>query len=234
MNKNEFKFNVNERFEFAENFADLVILNIAKSLVLVGEGGLGKSYLVKNRLKENGKDPSDFKFIKGYCTPRGLYNLLYDNNGKVIIFDDCDSVLKDKTSENTLKSALDSYDERIISWAAKMPKGSEYPPEFEFTGRIIFISNLNKKKVPQPLITRSYVVDLSMTTDEKIIRIGSIYEEICKKTNIPLEKGRKAFNFLREYKHNVKDLSIRSFLDIVKLVDHSKNWERIAKYCISQ
>lgn len=227
-------FTVTERFLFAESFADLVIKNSAKSLIIVGEGGLGKTYLVKSRLEEMGKDDEDFKFLKGYCTPRGLYNFLYDNNGKTVIFDDCDSVLKDKTSSNILKSALDSYDERIISWSAKMPKSSEYPPEFEFTGNIIFISNLAKKDVPQPLITRSYVVDLTMTTDEKIVRIGNIYREICEKSDIPLERGHKAFHFLKEYKDYVKDLSIRTFIDVVRLVDSHEKWERIAQYCISQ
>ena len=41
---------------------------------------------------------------------------------------------------NIIKSALDTYEKRTISWMAKMNKNDEYPQQFEFTGRIIIIS----------------------------------------------------------------------------------------------
>ena len=98
------------------------------SLVVTGGPGNGKSHTIIKTVQENGLIESDhYVVFKGYSTARGLYNTLYDHNGKLIIFDDCDSVLEDKTSLNILKSALDSYDKRTISWMAKLCGQLSFP-----------------------------------------------------------------------------------------------------------
>ena len=134
-------FNINQKFDFLKNLTQMVINGITPSLIIVGEGGLGKTHSVKSTIIDANIPETNYTFIKGYSTARGLYNTLYDHNGKIIIFDDCDSVLDDKVAINILKSALDSYDSREISWLTKMAKSDEYPNKFEFTGQIIFISN---------------------------------------------------------------------------------------------
>ena len=124
------EFEINKRFGFLGDLAKMVIMGVSPSLLVLGEGGLGKSYSIKNALVDCGMEEHEYVFFKGYSTARGLYNSLYDNNGKVIVFDDCDSVLEDKVAINILKSALDSYDEREITWLSKMNKSEEYPNKF--------------------------------------------------------------------------------------------------------
>ena len=109
-------FNINQKFDFLKNLTQMVITGITPSLIIVGEGGLGKTHSVKSTIIDANIPETNYTFIKGYSTARGLYNTLYDHNGKIIIFDDCDSVLDDKVAINILKSALDSYDSREISW----------------------------------------------------------------------------------------------------------------------
>ena len=145
-------FTINQKFEYLENLTQMVVNGITPSLILVGEGGIGKSHTVKSVINSLDIPESNYTFIKGYSTARGLYNTLYDNNGKIIIFDDCDSVLDDRVAVNILKSALDSYDSREISWLAKMTKSDEYPNKFEFTGQIIFISNKKNILLHQPMV----------------------------------------------------------------------------------
>lgn len=152
------EFTINQRFEFLGNLTQMVIDRVTPSLIIVGEGGLGKTHSVRQTIKANDLDEDCYIFLKGYSTARGLYNTLYDNNGKLIIFD-CDSVLEDKVAINILKSALDSYEKRTISWMAKMNKSDEYPQQFDFTGRIIFISNKSKEKIDEVIRTRSLTVD---------------------------------------------------------------------------
>ena len=132
-------FTINQKFDFLSDLTTMVVNNTTPSIVVVGQGGLGKTHSVLATIKENFID--DFMVVKGYSTARGLYNTLYDNNGKLIVFDDCDSVLEDRVALNILKSALDSYEKRTISWSARMNKSDVYPQSFDFTGRIIFISN---------------------------------------------------------------------------------------------
>ena len=113
-------FNINQRFDLLQNMTLMVINEVTPSLILVGEGGLGKTHSVMSFIEDCGLQPVEYVVFKGYSTARGLYNTLYDNNGKLIIFDDCDSILEDKVALNILKSALDSYSKRTISWMAKM------------------------------------------------------------------------------------------------------------------
>ena len=226
------KFTVEQRFEFLAKFTKMVANKEIKSLVVLGEGGLGKTFTIDESLNSVGFKKEDLYISKGTSTARGLFETLYDNNGKLIIFDDNDGVFGDDDSSNILKAALDSYDHRIITWSAKMNKNSEYPKQFEFTGRIIFISNLNRSSIAGPVLDRAFVVDLEMTIDEKIDRIKSVIEGLCKNNNFCLCTGIIAINFIEKNKDEVRKLSFRKLIDIMALIKSGGDWESAAKYLI--
>jgi hypothetical protein len=96
-------FNINQRFEFLQDLTSMVVCGVTPSLIVTGEGGLGKTHTVNSTIQQGGMQPSEYTTFKGYSTARGLYNTLFDHNGKLIIFDDCDSVLEDKIAVNILK-----------------------------------------------------------------------------------------------------------------------------------
>ena len=221
---------INQRFEFLGNLTQMVIGGVTPSLIIVGEGGLGKTHSVTQTIKSNDVEEDCYIFLKGYSTARGLYNTLYDNNGKLIIFDDCDSVLEDKVAINILKSALDSYERRTISWMAKMNKSDEYPQQFDFTGRIIFISNKSKEKIDEAIRTRSLTVDLTMTPDDKIERMGSILGSILPEYSIEVKK--QALEFLKTVKDDVS-LNMRMLIMVTKMAStYPSNWRDMAKYMV--
>jgi hypothetical protein len=225
------EFEINKRFGFLGDLAKMVIMGVSPSLIVTGEGGLGKSYSIKNALVECGMEEQEYVFFKGYSTARGLYNSLYDNNGKVIIFDDCDSVLEDKVAINILKSALDSYDEREITWMSKMNKSDEYPNKFKFNGRIIFISNKKKSSLDQAVLSRSLVVDLSMSPEDKVERMSAIIDnvlpEYCREIKI------EALNFLDSVKDKVS-INMRMFIMVTKMaVNFPDRWEAMATYMVT-
>ena len=224
------EFTINQRFEFLGNLTQMVIGGVTPSLIIVGEGGLGKTHSVTQTIKANDVEEDCYIFLKGYSTARGLYNTLYDNNGKLIIFDDCDSVLEDKVAINILKSALDSYERRTISWMAKMNKSDEYPQQFDFTGRIIFISNKSKEKIDEAIRTRSLTVDLTMTPDDKIERMGSILNSILPEYSIEVKK--QALDFLKTVKDDVS-LNMRMLIMVTKMAStYPSNWRDMAKYMV--
>jgi hypothetical protein len=225
-------FTINERFEFLDDLTSMVVTGVTPSLVVTGPGGNGKTNSVKRTIENNELTDRDFVFFKGYSTARGLYNTLYDNNGKLIIFDDCDSVLEDKTSKNILKSALDSYEERTISWMAKMNKNDEYPSQFDFTGRIIFISNKSKDSIDGALKSRSLMVDLTMTPEEKIERLTYILPNILPEYD--METKELALDFLDGVKNDV-DINIRTFIMVSKMCKSFPNtWRKLASYSVQQ
>lgn len=223
-------FNINQRFQFLNDLTTMVVNNATPSLIVTGEGGLGKTHSVTETIKSNDLSDDEYIFFKGYSTARGLYNTLYDNNGKLIIFDDCDSVLDDKVALNILKSALDSYEKRTISWMAKMNKNDEYPQQFEFTGRIIFISNKSITDVNEAIRSRSLTVDLTMTPSDKIERMNAILENIL--PEYQLEFKKEALGFLSEVCNEVS-VNMRMLIMVTKMrYNYPDRWKDLASYMV--
>ncbi len=219
-------FDINERFDFLGNFANMVIEDITPSLLVSGEGGLGKTYTVQEKLREAGLEEGiDYKVVKGYSTPKALYATLYENSDGLIIFDDCDSVLKDPTSLNILKGALDSYEKRVISWLSRGFISDDLPDSFEFTGRVIFISNLPLNKVDGAVRSRTISVDLSMSLQDKIDRMRAIIHNIVPK--YPMRVKTKVLDYLDENKENAKEFNMRTLEKSIKVLSYyiDKNQE---------
>jgi hypothetical protein len=223
-------FDINQRFGFLNDLTTMVVSGITPSLIVTGEGGLGKTHSVTQTIKSNDLEDMDYVFFKGYSTARGLYNTLFDNNGKLIIFDDCDSVLDDKVAVNILKSALDSYEKRTISWMSKLNKNDEYPQHFDFTGRIIFISNKAKEKIDEAILTRSLTVDLTMTPDDKITRMNAILPSILPEYDMDIKQD--ALNFLETVKEEVS-LNMRMLIMVAKMrLMYPETWRNLATYMV--
>jgi hypothetical protein len=242
------KFGINARFSFVEKLVSMVAAGVQPSAVITGSGGLGKTYTVTKTLESAGyTDVSDlasfevgttvrkslsFTMVKGYSTAKGLYRTLFENNGSIIVFDDCDAVLKDPVALNLLKGALDSYGKRIISWNADM-KDEDLPRSFNFEGRVIFISNLGQDKIDQAIRSRSMMIDLSMTTDQKIDRM----EYIAGLTEFLPEYDKKvktdALSLIREIKDEVSEISLRTLISVSKIRASNKDWKDLATYMLT-
>jgi hypothetical protein len=164
---NKTRFSVHQRFQFIEDLTDMVISGESKALIISGDGGLGKTFTVSQRLKAAGlkgvkdlrlqrqkeeeeakangwaykaagteeedegeerdeemstdaMEPGDYDIVKGVASPKAIYRFLYENRNRIAIFDDCDSVWDDPQSEALIKAALDSYEDRWISWLSEM------------------------------------------------------------------------------------------------------------------
>lgn len=244
----ESRFSINERFGFVSDMITMLAKGDQASVVVSGPGGLGKSYTVTDALTKCGlKDISTlddlpigyringgqtFRVIKGFSTPKGLYRVLYENKDGVVVFDDCDSVLKDPVSLNLLKGALDSYDRRIISWRADM-KDEELPNCFEFKGRVVFISNLPSTALDQAIISRSLAVDLTMTPDQKIDRMRYLLDQPGFMPEYAKEYKVDALNLIGGLTDKVKELSLRTLIQVTKIRKSAgARWQDLAEYAI--
>ena len=243
----ESRFTINERFEFVSDMVSMLALGEQASVVVTGPGGLGKSYTVLASLNEMGfqdiTEMSDlnvgdvledtYVVIKGYSTPKGLYRALYENRNGVIVFDDCDSVLKDPVSVSLLKAALDSYSRRFISWRADF-KDDELPNCFEFKGRVVFISNLSSWQLDQAIITRAMAVDLSMTTQQKVDRMKWLLGQKDFMPDFPMAMKMEALDLITSLQTKVKELSLRTLIQVTKIRKGAKpnRWKALAEYTI--
>jgi len=191
-------------FGIMANLTQLVARGSRNSLIVYGGPGIGKTHVVNQTLNSEGLTKGeDYFVVKGKITTTSLYQTLFmHRKGGILVFDDTDSVWGDKEAANILKAALDSYDERTISWMSNRtinvgklgpaekeeindkidlklatdPSDSsiKFPSEFEYEGRIIFISNLPYEKFDPAVLTRSAKIDMTLTKEQIFMRMKSI------------------------------------------------------------
>lgn len=243
------KFCINERFGFVEKLVNMVATGVQASAVITGQGGLGKTYTVLKTLESCGLEDITavmkrtpvggsismskvYTQVKGYSTAKGLYRTLFENNNSTIVFDDCDSILKDPVALNLLKGALDSYGRRVISWNADF-RDEDLPRSFNFTGRVIFISNLDQDKIDQAIRSRSMMIDLSMSADQKIDRMEYIagQEEFMPEFEMAFKKD--ALATIRELKDSAREISLRTLIQVTKIrASAGDSWKQMAEYVL--
>ena len=217
-------------FDDMNNLTKMVANNISPSLVITGQPGLGKTWNVTKTLDQLGlKENEHFVHVKGRCTAAGMFITLFENSDKLIIFDDCDSVFKDSDGVNLLKGALDSYDKRVISWMSakglKTNEGDYLPRSFNFTGKIIFISNLPIAKVDSAIRSRSFVLDITLTSDQLLKRMKDLLKDV--EPGVDMRLKRDALNALKgaHKKFEGVELNFRSLIKAIRIRQMGfRNW----------
>jgi len=240
------QFSVADRFAFVEALSTMVATGKAPSAIITGEGGIGKTFTVLKTLRDlglvantdEGADqlpPSKvFTIVKGYSTPMALYRTLYENSDRIIVFDDCDSIMKDPVAINLLKAALDSYSKRIVSWNSEQ-RGNDLPSSFQFHGGVVFISNHTLGTLDQAIRTRALCVDLSMTADQKLERMEQIVATGDFLAEAPDEHKADALAAIKENLALVRNLSLRTLVQVTKVRSTDRrDWKRLALYVMAQ
>lgn len=161
------------------------------AVLITGAGGLGKSYHVEKAFKEAGLVYNkDWFKESGKTSAKAVFLAMLDHYDKIIVFDDCDDALINKNVANLFKAALDTKEHRFVTWSTsdtldttglpneiiknltRNDKKHRMPSTFEFSGAIVFITNLPPSKVEKALLTRCDVVDVNLKTDDvgKVMR----------------------------------------------------------------
>jgi len=244
----EQEFGINERFQFVDKIVKMVAKRATPSCIISGSGGMGKTYTVLKALREAGmKDVTDlasfevgmglpkdsFRVLKGYTTAKGLFRTLQECNNMTLVLDDFDSALKDPVSLNLLKAALDGYSKRYITWNSEM-RDEDLDRTFEFKGTIIFITNIPSEKLDQAVRSRCMTVDVSMSQEEMVERMSVIVESDEFLPEISINYKREAVNFIRENLADVVNLSLRSVIQVVKIIDADPaRYRNLARYILT-
>jgi len=216
------KRNPEVMFTNLRNLTRMVGKGLQPSLVITGMAGMGKTHVVKETLSELGlRESFEFVHFKGRATAAGLYITLYENSDKIIVLDDCDSVFKDEDAVNILKGALDSYDARRISYITSRELKDSYlnpvPRQFEFTGKVIFISNLEQSKIDEAIKSRSFVQDISMSTEQVFIRMEQLLDKIEPSINKDSKVMALSIMKLLHSKYNGVEVNIRSLIKAARI-----------------
>ncbi|CAB4241520.1 hypothetical protein UFOVP71_58 [uncultured Caudovirales phage] len=243
---------IRERFDILEEMSEGAVDGTVRAMIVVGPPGVGKSFGVEKVLnkaamfdKIGGKRPR-YEVVKGAMSAIGLYAKLYQfsDEGNVLVFDDCDSVLMDELSLNILKAALDSSKKRTISWNtdSRLLRSEGIPDKFEFKGSAIFITNIKFENVRSAklkdhlgaLESRCHYLDLTLdTTRDKMLRIKQIMMDGML-DSYDFEEGAKEelYDYVDTNKDKLRELSLRTVIkiaDLKKMTGTGERWKRLAE-----
>jgi hypothetical protein len=208
------------------------------------------TFTVEDQLAKMGMRDGDGYFKQtGSASAAGIYKLLFQHRKDVVVFDDADGALADQDGRNLIKAATDTKKVRKLAWAKNsknLVDGADItdaqidagmlPSDYEFTGRIIFISNLSIDKLDpdRALRTRALMISIDPTDEEVIDFMRKIVDKI------PLEDGNTLDQAEREEvvdlinSSSKQDLNIRKLVRSLNIRASAKagglaSWERLIK-----
>jgi len=239
---------IRERFDMLKDMTKAVKKGDVRAMIVSGPPGVGKSHGVEEvldryALMESMGATKTHEVIKGATSAIGLYCKLYKmaDKGKVVVFDDCDSIFTDELSLNILKAALDSKKNRYIHWNTDSYKlrNEGVPDSFKFEASAIFITNLKFDKVKgklrehlEALESRCHYMDLTIDTDkDKILRIKQVTQDgMLDKYTLSDEVKEEILDFIDINKGRLRELSLRTVLKVADLaVSFPDRWADYAE-----
>ena len=239
---------IRERFDMLGEMTKAVKKGDVRAMIVSGPPGVGKSHGVEEildryALMETLGGRQTHEVIKGAMSAIGLYCKFYKmaDKGKVVVFDDCDSIFNDELSLNILKAALDSKKTRKICWNTDSFKlrNEGVPDSFNFEASAIFITNLKFDKVKgklrehlEALESRCHYMDLTIDTDrEKMLRIKQVVADgMLDAYKLTDEVKEEIMDFIDINKEKLRELSLRTVLKVADLAQaFPTKWEAAAE-----
>jgi archaellum component FlaC len=248
VHREKLKQRIEENFEAMMDSLECIMnpFNPIKSMTVTGASGIGKSFNVIKRLKESHDSGlCNYHYLNGKCTTLGLYQEFYKARhlGSILLMDDVD-VFDNEDKLNLLKAALETDDERIITYmsSSQVLRDNGIPTQFDFKGKVVFITNKDLVKISESksalaphvgaLMTRGTFVDLQIHDNESImIHIENVMRttNIVKSLNISQDISDQILDFMMEHSDNLRMPSLRMPIQIAGYyMEHPTKWKRLA------
>lgn len=228
---NEFKV-----FAIMDKAIQAIIKKQRTSLIIAGGGGVGKTVAVKKAMWfANKKEGKDYIKISGISSPDDLYKTLYEHkSNKILVFDDCETLLKEENAISILKSACDTLPKRTINYILK---GSEdtssifrTPKAVEFTSSVIIITNSDASTIDRALRSRTTVVNMVINPKLMIEKIESMLNTLRPNVNMGIKI--EVMNYLKSLyaKYPKMDFNYRTFLNTLdNRILFPSDWKELTK-----
>lgn len=221
-------------------------------MIASGGAGVGKTHnlhLVAKAMNKKPFDPDtdqagddDYDYVEApevNSAPQ-LASLLKEHNGKIIVFDDTDNLLKSQDTFGILKKATASSGKRIVG---KKSAGAGNIDPFEFTGKIIFLTNMNQAQLTKDenlnaIYSRALKKDIYFTKQEQLHFIDKLkhqfnftgIERLENKAD-DIQEREEIFKLLKD---NIEDIdpakfNVRSMKEMLEVKRASDRAEEFIK-----
>ena len=212
-----------ERQNLLAHHVRLVARGLSVGLFVFGsQGGLGKSRTVLRTLADEGISPV---LVNSHITPLALYATLYHNrNGRVVFFDDVDSIFGSMSHLGLLRSALWGAP-RVVTYGSSQL--DDLPGSFIFDSRLVFCANVipRRNDAFKAVLSRCDIFQLDASQEEIVDLMRSVaragYE-----TLIP-DDCQDVVTFIEQYADD-RAISLRllepSFRKVIYARSESLDW----------
>jgi len=165
---------LDDKLAEVKNMTTLCACGDLHGLYIWGEGGIGKSYTVIQRLKQL---KAEYHLQNTRLSGRAFYRLLEKHIDKVHLLEDVENIFIERSAMNLVRSA---------TWGQKDERGKQHRPvcwgvfsndgvelECDFEGSVIFTGNRALAKIPElkALATRIETIEVIVTYDEIVARM---------------------------------------------------------------
>lgn len=239
---------IKERFNIFKLSIDGIAQGDVRALIVAGAPGIGKTETIQRTLEEHKQHKGiEFEIVRGnIVSSYQLYQLLFlhQKEDDVLVLDDCDAILKDSNALNILKAALESGDRpRIISYKSQSVLNMGIPNEFEYKGRMIFVTNENFQKIidkdnstiakhMKAIIDRTLYLDLQLYSRREVYcRIKQMIKEDSLLYDYVVNESYydQILLWIKDNLDDIRSLSLRTPVHVAEMIrTNEKSWHRMA------
>jgi len=183
-------------------------------LTVVSRGGLGKTFISEDELMMEA--PLVFT---GHVTPMALYRALYlrslEEKDVIVIFDDVDALMQNKTTVSLLKQICDTRETKTVRYLSTSGMLGDIPREFDTNCKVLMLMNdlkpedLNLKA----LMTRSHLVNFIPQDVEVLNNLRTFGTD------------KEILNFIEIYAPYSSALNLRCYVRAVELKNSKLDWK---------
>jgi hypothetical protein len=217
-----------ERQQLLAHHVRLVARGMANGLCVFGhKGGLGKTRVILQTLKEEGVDPV---VLTGHCTPLAMYMSLYEHPQSVVFLDDCDAMFRILPALGILRSALWEGEKgsRLVNYNSSQLK---VPSSFRFEGRVIFAVNTlpRQNHAFNAVLSRVDQFELSASNEEVLEMMRRLAAQGFEE-KLTADECMEVVDFIAEFSAT-RELSLRllepSFRKVIYAREEGVDWRQL-------
>ena len=183
-------------------------------MIVVSRGGLGKTFIAEESLIEHAP-----LIFTGHVTPLGMYKELLERNKEekdfIVIFDDVDTLMLNKTNVALLKQLCDTREEKTIRYSTTSPILKDMDSEFETSCKVLMLMNdvKTEDKNLDALLTRAHLINFEPPDVEIIDRMKTFGDE------------KDILDFIHIYAPFSKSLNFRVYKRATELKKAGLDWK---------
>jgi len=180
-------------------------------LVIESDGGLGKTHTAETIIKGG-------LFIRGHATPLSIYLEIDEKKPELIVFDDVETLLNNKTTTTLLKQICDTKNTKIINYHTTAKIGNkEVPKQIKTQARTLILTNDLKRtgKNLEALLSRAHIIHFKPTMDEVLLKM-SLFKKV----------DEEVLMAVNEIKGDVLKLNFRTYVKAKELKESKMDWKK--------